>query len=256
MTAAQGAAHEGDGEPNPIDAPGTAEADWRSWRLLNELPILDIGGWPSVVVVAAHPDDEVLGAGGLLAMLGAARARLRLVAIPDGEASHPGMDPAAAGRLAERRAAETCSALERLGAPAEIIRLRLPDTGVARREAEAREALGDLVSGFGMCLAPWDGDRHADHEAAGRAAHGACQAAGVGLLSYPIWTWHWAHPCDPRVPWGRAVRVPLPTGAARRKRAAIGCFGSQLRPRGPQQPAVLPPEVIAHFGRDQEVLIR
>ncbi len=61
MTGTQGAAHEGDAEPNPIDAPGTAEADWRSWRLLDELPILDIGGWSSVVVVAAHPDDEVLG---------------------------------------------------------------------------------------------------------------------------------------------------------------------------------------------------
>ena len=189
-------------------------------------------------------------------MLAAARARLRLVAITDGEASHPGMDRVAAGQLAERRAAETCRALERLGAPAEIIRLRIPDTGVARREGEVREALGDLVSGFGMCLAPWDGDLHADHEAAGRAARGACQAAGVGLLSYPIWTWHWAHPRDSRVPWERAVRVPLSAGATRRKRAAIDCFDSQLRPRGPQQPAVLPPGVIAHFVRDQEVLIR
>jgi LmbE family N-acetylglucosaminyl deacetylase len=169
VTATQDAA-KGDAEPNPIDAPGTAEADWRSWRLLDELPILDTGGWSSVVVVAAHPDDEVLGAGGLLAMLAAARARLRLVAITDGEASHPGIDQVAAGQLAERRAAETCSALERLGAPAEIVRLRIPDTGVARREAEVREALGDLVSGFGMCLAPWDGDLHPDHEAAGRAA--------------------------------------------------------------------------------------
>jgi LmbE family N-acetylglucosaminyl deacetylase len=256
VTATHDVAHEGDAEPNPIDAPGTAEAGWRSWRLLDELPMLDIDGWPSAVVVAAHPDDEVLGAGGLLARLGAARARLRLVAITDGEASHPGMDREAAGRLAERRAAETRSALGRLGAAAEIVRLRIPDTGVARREAEVREALGDLVAGFGMCLAPWDGDLHADHEAAGRAARGACQAAGVGLLSYPIWTWHWARPGDLRVPWERAVRVPLCPAAVRRKRAAIDCFGSQLRPRGPQQPAVLPPEDIVHFTRDQEVLIR
>ena len=255
MTATQDAACGGGTEPNLIDAPGTAEEDWRSWRLLHELPVVDIGGWSSVVVVAAHPDDEVLGVGGLLAMLAAAPARLRLVAITDGEASHPGLDQAAAGRLAERRVAETSTALRRLGAPAEIVRLRVPDTSVARREAEVREQLTGLVSGFRMGLAPWDGDLHADHEAAGRAARDACGGAGVSLLSYPIWTWHWAHPRDSRVPWERAARLPLSPEAARRKREAIGCFGSQLRPRGTHRPPVLPPEVIAHFIRDQEVLI-
>ncbi len=223
MTATQDAAAEGDAEPNAIDAPGTAEEEWRSWRLLDELPVLDIGGWSSVVVVAAHPDDEVLGVGGLLAMLAAARTRLRLVAITDGEASHPGMDRATAGQLAERRAAETSMALGRLGAAAEIVRLGIPDTGVSRREPEVREALRELVSGFRLCLAPWDGDMHADHEAAGRAARGACAAAGTGLLSYPIWTWHWAHPGDSRVPWrprpGCRCR-PRPPGASARRSAA------------------------------------
>ena len=30
-------------EPHPIDAPGTAESEWRSWRRLHELPVLDGG---------------------------------------------------------------------------------------------------------------------------------------------------------------------------------------------------------------------
>jgi LmbE family N-acetylglucosaminyl deacetylase len=242
-------------EPHPIDAPGTAESEWRSWRLLHELPVLDVGGWPSVAVVAAHPDDEVLGVGGLLAMTAAAGARIRLVAVTDGEASHPGIDQTAADELAECRAAETVTALAELGAPVEIVRLRMPDTRVARRTSELRGRLTELVAGFGVCLAPWDGDLHADHEAAGRAAAGACAAAGVDLLSYPIWTWHWAHPRDSRVPWDRAVRVPLSADARQRKQVAIDCFASQLRPRGTQRPAVLPPEVVAHFIRDQEVLI-
>ena len=255
MTAAPDTGCDGAAAPQPIDAPGTAEQEWRSWPLLHELPVLDISQCPGVVVVAAHPDDEVLGAGGLLAMLAASRVRLRLIAITDGEASHPGLDRAAAGRLAEARVAETSAALQRLGARAEIVRLKIPDTGVARREPEVRAALSKLVPGFQVCLAPWEGDLHADHEAAGRAARGACTAAGVRLLSYPIWMWHWAHPRDSRVPWEHAMRVPLSAAAIRRKRAAIGCFTSQLRPRGPQCPPVLPPEVIAHFVRDQEVLI-
>jgi LmbE family N-acetylglucosaminyl deacetylase len=34
-----------------------------------------------------------------------------------------------------------------------------------------------------MCLAPWEEDAHADHEAVGRAA----RRAGQQVLSYPIW---------------------------------------------------------------------
>jgi len=251
MTATQESAS----APNAIDAPGTDEAEWRSSPRLRELPVLDIAGWSSVVVVAAHPDDEVLGVGGVLAMLAASRARLRLVAVTDGEGSHPGLDHNAAGRLAEQRVAETSTALRRLGAAVEIARLRVPDTGVARREPEVRDLLTGLVAGFDVCLAPWDGDLHADHEAAGRAAAGACSQQGVRLLSYPIWTWHWAHPRDSRVPWERAARVPLSPEAALRKRAAIDCFTSQLRPRGAHRPPVLPPGIVAHFIRDQEVLI-
>ena len=76
--------------PNRIDRPGTAEQSWESWLDLRHLPAADPLAWPSVAVVAAHPDDEVLGVGGTMAMLAAAGARLRLIAVTDGEASHPG----------------------------------------------------------------------------------------------------------------------------------------------------------------------
>ena len=42
-----------------------------------------------MVVIAAHPDDEVLGVGGTMAVLAAGGAQLRLIAVTDGEASHP-----------------------------------------------------------------------------------------------------------------------------------------------------------------------
>ncbi len=53
---------------------------------------------------------------------------------------------------------------------ADVIRLRLPDTAVAAHEDELVGLLRELCAGFGVCLAPWEGDAHADHEAAGRAA--------------------------------------------------------------------------------------
>ena len=240
--------------PNRIDRPGTGQEAWDSWSALRHLPAVDPLAWPSVVVVAAHPDDEVLGAGGTMAMLAAAGARLRLIALTDGEASHPGEDPEV---IARTRVAESAAALGVLGATsAELIRLRLPDTGLAAREDELAGLLREQCAGFGVCLAPWEADAHADHEAAGRAARRGAQGTNRAVLSYPIWMWHWARPADPRVPWHRACQIPLPSEVAARKRSAIGAFASQLTGRAAGAGPVLPAGVVAHFTRPREVLLR
>jgi LmbE family N-acetylglucosaminyl deacetylase len=249
--------------PHPIDAPGTYESAWAAWPGLNALPDTRLAGVHSAVIVAAHPDDEVLGAGGLIAALAASGARLRLVAVTDGEGSHRGR--ADRTTLARRRTAETAAALRALGAETtDVMRLGLPDSGLAGREDELTAALGRLIAGFDLCLAPWDRDMHPDHEAAGRAARraawptgrpGAPGARGAWFLCYPIWMWHWASPADPRVPWDRALRVPLAASTAARKRAAIGCFASQTEDRGDGLGPVLPEGVIAHFTRATEVLL-
>jgi LmbE family N-acetylglucosaminyl deacetylase len=185
-----------------------------------------------------------------MAILAAAGVRLRLIAVTDGEASHPGADPAV---IARTRIAESAAALDLLGAgDAEVIRLRFADTKVADREEELAAILGELCAGFGACLAPWEGDGHADHEAAGRAARRAVPDA----LAYPVWMWHWATPGDPRVPWRRACQVALPADAAARKRSAIAAFTSQLTDREGGLPPILPAGDVAHFTRRwQEVLL-
>jgi LmbE family N-acetylglucosaminyl deacetylase len=244
---------------HPIDAPGTDERSWAAWPWLSTLAGPGVAGAGlaglarvrSAVIVAAHPDDEVLGVGGLISMLAAARARLRLVAVTDGERSHQRHGSPAA--LARRRTAETGVALRALGAQgAEVVRLGLPDSRLAAREDELAAALAPLVAGFDLCLAPWDHDLHPDHEAAGRAARAA--ATGV-FYSFPVWMWHWASPADPRVPWDRALRVPLPPRTVGRKRAAITCFTSQTEDRGHGLGPVLAPGMIAHFLRSVEVLL-
>jgi LmbE family N-acetylglucosaminyl deacetylase len=236
--------------PNPIDAPGSSEALWNDWIPSLRSEVLDVTAWTSAVILAAHPDDEVLGAGGIVCLLAAAGARLRLIAVSDGEASHPGCRDA--GALARRRARERAAALRELGAAdAEVVRLGLPDTGLAGREDEIASAVRDLAGGFAACLAPWEDDVHADHEVVGRAA----RQAGSPCYHYPVWMWHWARPADPRVPWHRAVRVPLPPAVADRKAAAIGCFGSQLEPREDGAGPVLSAAFVSHFTRDYELLL-
>jgi LmbE family N-acetylglucosaminyl deacetylase len=236
--------------PSRIDLPGTGEETWKTWAGLSHLPAADPLGWASAVIVAAHPDDEILGAGGTMAMLAAAGARLRLIAVTDGEASHPGADPEVIARV---RTAESAAARHVLGVrDIEVIRLRLPDTGLSCREDELVARLRELCAGFTVCLAPWEGDAHADHEAAGRAAR---RATGQ-VLSYPIWMWHWAKPADRRVPWPRAYQIRLPADVAALKADAIQAFASQLTDRAGATGPVLPPGIVAHFTRPQEVLLR
>lgn len=235
--------------PNRIDRPGTDERAWRAWPGLRQLPPADLSAWRSVVVVAAHPDDEVLGVGGTLALLAEAGARLRLIALTDGEASHLGARDRAG--LARCRARERAAALAilRVG-NIEVVRLGFPDTGLGRVESDVESALREACRGFEVCLAPWDVDAHADHEAAGRAS----RRASRHVLSYPIWAWHWAAPADCRLPWECGLRVELPPAIAARKRSAIQAFTSQLTDRAGAAGPVLPPGVVAHFTRTQEVL--
>ena len=235
---------------------GTDESRWADWPAPQAWPTLDVeqvAGRP-VLVVAAHPDDEVLGVGGLLAVLAGLGAELRLLWATDGEASHPGSTAEPAARLAAIRRSESSVAAERLGlAAAPRTHLGLPDGRLTGRANELAELLGQQVRDGEVVLAPWSGDGHPDHEACGRAAR---QVAPT-VLEYPVWAWHWAEPDDDRVPWSRARRVDLDADARERKAAAVGCFRSQVEPIGPGllDGPVLPDRVLAHFRRHHEVVL-
>ncbi|MFJ6699008.1 PIG-L deacetylase family protein [Streptomyces sp. NPDC091272] len=244
---------------DPIQAPGTDEAAWRAWSGWAELPELTVKPCSRAVVVAAHPDDEVLGFGGAIAMLAAAGAEVTVVAVTDGEASHPGSRVLTAEDLVRVRTAETRAALAELGAKdTTVVRLRVPDTQVGPYEDHVAAQLALLVQDADLVVAPWTGDVHGDHEAAGRAAERAAADAGVPCWLYPVWMWHWATPGDPAVPWDRAARILLPPDVRARKRAAVERFVSQVRPLGPGpgDAAILPPEELAHHLRDLEVVFR
>ncbi|WUN36021.1 PIG-L family deacetylase [Kitasatospora sp. NBC_00315] len=251
---------------DPIQEPGTPEADWRAWQGLRALPAIDplthlpatAGRRPRVMVVAAHPDDEVLGFGGTIAVLAAAGVRLRLVSISAGESSHPHSSAPAARDLAAIRTRELHQALGRLGADVQSVFLGVPDGRVARHERELTGQVADLLLDCDLCVAPFSRDLHPDHEAAGRAVLAAGARRDLPVWEYPVWAWHWALPGDPRLPWHRAARIPLPPDARARKHAALECFRSQIHPLGdrPGDGAILPPEELAHFRRDFEVVWR
>lgn len=243
----------------PSAVRGTPEELWRPWLADRPWPELTVPRWDDVLVCAAHPDDDVLAVGGLVRRLAAAGTRVHLLAATDGEGSHPGSTVVGPAELARRRVAETADALAALGVrPASVRRLGLPDAGLAAAEEELTAAVTAAAEEADAVLAPWSGDAHPDHDALGRAAESAAGALGRPLLAFPVWTWEWARPGDPRVPWARAARVPLDEAGRAAKRAAVACFRSQVAPLGPapEDATVLPPAMLAHFDRSDEVVFR
>ncbi|WP_067502567.1 PIG-L deacetylase family protein [Actinoplanes sp. TFC3] len=235
----------------PIEGNGTPETVWQRWEATAGWPRLPLDPPGPPLVVAPHPDDEILGVAGLMATLGAAD----LAAVTDGEASHPDSSVYTRTELAQIRRAETAEALHRLGlGAARVHRLGQRDGGID--EGAVADALIPLLSEGRWCLTTWREDGHPDHEAVGRAAAKACASTGARLLEFPIWAWHWATPGDRRVPWDRARRIDLSPSAQAAKQAAIAAFPSQIAPLGPAEAdaAILPPHIIERFTRSFEVV--
>jgi LmbE family N-acetylglucosaminyl deacetylase len=210
--------------------------NWGSWRP-PEAPL---------VVVAPHPDDETLGAGGLIFSWAKMGQPVSVVSVTDGEASHPGNPTVAATRRCEQR-----RSLRILGSDAvELRRLGLPDGQVRFHESALRDVLL-AVSKDATMIAPFEQDGHPDHEAVGRICAEVATENGIRLARYPVWAWHQSDPeslCGHR--WGR-FRLNRPAQEA--KRSAIRCFESQLSASDSQ--AIVPPHVLAYFLRPFEAFV-
>jgi SAM-dependent methyltransferase len=112
-----------------------------------------------------------------------------------------------------------------------------------------------LLADAEICLLPWPGDPHPDHQAAGRAAARAAPVT-AHRWSYPVWLWHWMRPDDGGIPWARAFRHELTEHQRVRKAAGIEAFVSQLKPGPAGENPILSPAMLTHFQRDTEVLFR
>lgn len=144
----------------PAMAPGQAMRPWQP------------GSGP-VVVVAPHPDDETLGAGGVIALHAQAGDAVAVIALTDGRASR-GPDGAWAGdAMAAQRRAELEAALVALaGQPCGADRpVTLAWLGLREGQwtpDEARTLLAPLLSQARIVYAPSCVDFHPEHLAAGR----------------------------------------------------------------------------------------
>ncbi len=242
-----------------IEGAGTPEADWVGLEALPAIaPDELIAEGQRAVIVAPHPDDEILACGGLMLRLLEARREVVLIAVTDGTGSHPGSLIWPPERLARERPRESREALQRLGAGMiDVQRLGLDDTRVAAQASRLQAGLERFLRPDDVMVTTWRGDGHPDHEACGRICAQAAQATGSGLLETPVWTWHWSWPGDPRVPWQRARRIALTPRQLTAKRSAIEAHVSQLgEDASTGQGPVLPATALARLLRPFEIVLQ
>ena len=172
----------------------------------------------AALIVAPHPDDELIGAAGLIACLRYRGTEVHVAVVTDGAASHPNSIKWPRRRLIAARQMETRHALRRLGVmPASIHFLGLPDGGttvddcrrVLARQIRRLPRL-DLIAG------PTRDDSHPDHQAVAIALDTA--GKHLRLLGYRVW---------PPQPLRRGHLATLPISSAA-KRSLIRLHHTQL----------------------------
>jgi LmbE family N-acetylglucosaminyl deacetylase/SAM-dependent methyltransferase len=192
-----------------------------------------------VLVLSAHPDDETLGVGGLLADLAHAGAAVSVLVATDGERSYPTRGSGALAALGARRRREVESAVDVLAPGARVGHLGMPDGELGQHEHALADEVRRRTDPDTLVLAPWLADGHGDHDALGRACARAVELSGAALAHYPIWLWHWGTPAA--LPWEHVVASETSRTASWRKRAALEAFPSQTTAWGDADASGRPP---------------
>jgi N-acetylglucosamine malate deacetylase 1 len=229
-----------------------------------------------IVVVAPHPDDEVFGCGGLIALKRSQGVPVQVIFLTDGGASHTGLVEMSRQELVNIRQREALNALSILGVAAEQVHfLNYPDGELAMLpEAQTTEAIAHLSQHLqaaqpGEVYVTHACDRSSDHEVAYTWVKQAIAGwqpqpletdnlpATPILYEYPIW-----------ILWDGIVGLNFPAevlqgayrqsiaGVQRQKQTAMAQYQSQCLPVAAGQRPVLPPGFIDRFQADHEIFFQ
>lgn len=240
-------------------AGGTLASVWRRDPRLSSAPALNLAAVKRLVVVAAHPDDETLGAGGLIATGAGLGIDVTVVVVTDGAASHPGSVTHDRHRLVSIRSDEVRRAVAALAPDARIVELGFADGGTRESRPDVSSRLREIFVGVPvtgtLLVAPWRGDGHRDHRVVGEVCAELAEHLGVALAEYPIWFWHWSTPSGDETPWKKFRVVALDQPARVAKALALRSFASQVSPLSTNagDEALLTPRFLEHFDQPTEL---
>ncbi|WP_249203929.1 PIG-L family deacetylase [Brevibacterium sp. SMBL_HHYL_HB1] len=223
---------------------------------LPAVPESTIATGGTIIVLAAHPDDEALGAAALLARADEWSCQLKVLLFSAGEKSHPESPTYTGDQLKSIRLEEFDRALSTFDKAHSSRFLDLPDGQLPEYSSQIRDVIRQEIArshGPVTLVAPYSRDGHCDHEAVGAASLDIGRSHHAVVLEYPIWFWHWAVPTDPR--WQAWAVLPAPQGLDRN--ALLQCYPSQTEALSDQQgdEAILTSAHLEHFIRSHDTFV-
>jgi LmbE family N-acetylglucosaminyl deacetylase len=200
-----------------------------------------------LLVVAPHPDDEIMGAGGLIHTWAGMGRSVTVLSVTDGEAALPARE-----NLDGIRREELKEALRKLCAThVTVVRLGIPDGRIVDFQNKLRNAILSLIEPAMTMIAPYERDGHPDHDVVGSVCCEIARSRNIPLARYPIWIWDRTDPTAFReVSWGK---FPLDSEARRAKTHALQCFTSRLPPDRHDPP--VPRHMLNYFQRSYEAFL-
>ena len=176
-----------------------------------------------LVVVAPHPDDETLGAGGLLHDLGTHGWSTSVVVVSDGGGSHVDVP-----NLVSMRAMECRRACSHLGVDT-LTFLNFADGSLSNFVEPIAARLAPIIEGASLVVGPRVDDGHNDHRACASALE-----VSVTQIKSPLpmrahyGVWAWANQREGNLNLGSSTRFLLSFDGRRAKRAALDEYVSQF----------------------------
>lgn len=192
----------------------------------------------SILIIAPHPDDEVIGCGGLISRLVGEGNTPHIIVMTRGEASHHGCCDTPDGEIIHARRQLTRNALTILGVPEDNLHeLNFPDGGITENcgELERLKVLLKKLAPNSILVPHW-GEGWPDHVNTSRIVKGLLPS-DTKIWEYCVWMWYynvWRG-----LDWKNATILEMTPHEHELKLRAIDAYTQPLAPCGKPWSGVL-----------------
>lgn len=205
----------------------------------------------NTVIIAPHPDDEVIGCAGLIQALVERGTPPHVIILTGGEGSHRGCCNTPQKTIVAERHQLTITAAKTLGLPLSNIHcLEYPDGGVTfvHSETEKLKTILHLLSPKALFLPHW-GEGWNDHTNVAGIVKELMKCHVVNIYEYCVWMWYynvW------NLDYKNARILSMTPTQHQRKLKAIEQYVTPLAPCGKPWSGVLPKAFLkaAHWKRE------